>query len=1065
MMDRWITKYLVCLLTIILLLSFHPSFAQSAAEYIQQGENYQERDQLDAAELAFEQAFQSKDPDIRLQAIGGLISLALQKAELSLADSLVSRGEQMLQSPGISLASLAEFTIKKGEYFRKNSQFQQALIQHQEAARLSRDLENAAVIHADALFYIAMTFERLGSYDSSLAYLNQAYPIYLENLDTTTLKFSSIYNGMGNTHYRLNRYEEAKKYYLKSKEVAEKRLGAVSSNLAIALGNLSSIYRAEQNYPQAVASSEQALKIHRKLKDESGISSDYYALGVYRYFMGDYGRTKDYMESCIALREKLYNKKHYSLIGPYEVLGIAYEESGDYEKTLYYLKKARPVIEANFGESSLASSQNYENTALCFKNINQLDSALYYIKLANAIQVKEAAENDYVLGVHYFNYANILYLLNDLAGAREMVKRCDQVYTNLGMNTSSEYAQNLALYGKMASEEYKWTEADIWFEKALDILSLPAQPEEQIKSFLLTPNSLWLINEYSDYLYQKYQFTKDPGSLKKFENYSNIYLDLSDKFRKQFIDPYTKSILIKDNAEVYNRNIGIYHQLFQQSGDSTYLKAAYKFSEYGRASLLRDIQDDKIQAYAGLPDTILQKEGALKKKITQLNQQLLDDPASETLKKELFSAKEALNTFIDRILDEFPAYYDLKFNTSIPSLEEIKSRLDKDENLIEYMQDDTAYYALVIHPENTGLLYLGNRMLINEQIKRWKTALVNQDEETVQDAGTFLYQQLWQPLEPSLSGNRVTVIPSGPLFYLNFETLPLDPSSFLIERYNLTYALSFHLLFSESQQKEGNTIFAIAPGFEDVIKEQYQTQLDSMETPDPEFLNTVRQPWSLKLISYLKRKFSPFTLIGTKATESNVKANIQKGKVLYFGTHAIANPSDPLRSKLVLAKEMGLQKEDGYLHAYEFFGLPLEAELAILNACESGLGNLQAGEGMISLAYSLHFAGCPSTVMSLWKVDEKISTGITQSLIDYLDQGYAKSEALRQAKLDYLEVADPMLRQPFYWGGMVMMGKDGPVELKKKPFTWLILLPLIVGVIIYFRWKRTRNFKAKPNPS
>ncbi|MEZ4949999.1 MAG: CHAT domain-containing protein [Saprospiraceae bacterium] len=91
--------------------------------------------------------------------------------------------------------------------------------------------------------------------------------------------------------------------------------------------------------------------------------------------------------------------------------------------------------------------------------------------------------------------------------------------------------------------------------------------------------------------------------------------------------------------------------------------------------------------------------------------------------------------------------------------------------------------------------------------------------------------------------------------------------------------------------------------------------------------------------------------------------------MLYFGTHAIADAEDPLRSKLVLAKDF--EGEDGYLHAYELLGLPIEADLAVLNACESGLGNIQKGEGMISLSYSLQFAGCPSTVMSLWKVDEK----------------------------------------------------------------------------------------------
>lgn len=1054
-MHRRTTKWFIYLFAGLLMFTFRKMEAQSAKALVEQGKEYAEKDQLEEARLAYEEAFQNQEPNFRLQAINGLLGLAIQKTELSLADSLLLIGEQIIQNQEIPLLDIYEFKIKKGEFYRKNSQFQEALEQHREVVRRSKDLENSPLIYADALFYTGMTFERLGSYDSSLFYVQQAYPIYQKNLDTTSLKFANIYNGMGNTYYRLNQYEEAKEFYLKSKEIAENRLGRVSSNLAIALGNLSNISRAEEDYTQAVAYSEEALKIHRALDDESGISYDFYALGVYHYFLGDYGRTKDYMEACIALREKLYSKQHSSLIGPYEVLGIAFEESGNYEKTLFYLAKARPIIEANFGKNSLAESNNFENTAICFQNIGKLDSARYYIKLANAIQVREAIANDYSLGVHYFNYANILYLSNDFKEARKKLEKAAEIYRNLGMITSTEYAQNLALYGLMAAEENNWQEADAWFDKALKIIRLPEELPDQNLSFQLTPNSLWLINEYSKYLYKKYQKNGAPEDLKKFEDYSSAYLDLSDKFRKQFIDPYTKSILTKDNAEVYNRNVGIYYQLYRQSGNADYLRAAYNFSEYGRATLLRDIQDDKIQSYAGLPDSILQKEGNLKRKIAQLNQQLLDEPESAEVKQKLFSAKEDLNQYIDHALDAYPAYYDLKFNSSIPSLVEMQSSLKPGENLIEYMQDDTAYYALVLHPDTVALLQLGSCDSINGQIQQWKSAVVNQDIETLYQSGQYLFRQLWQPLERSLSGSRVTLIPCGPLFYLNFEALPLTNSTYLIEKYNVSYGLSFHVLFSKNYQKKGKTIIAIAPGFEDGIKQQYLTQLDTLDTPDQEFLKTVRQPWSLKLASYLNKKFSPLTLTGSRATESNVKANIQKGKILYFGTHAIANAEDPLRSKLVLAKEIGAQKEDGYLHAYEFFGLPLDAELAVLNACESGLGNLQAGEGMISLAYSLHYAGCPSTVMSLWKVDEKISTGITQAFIDYLNKGFPKSEALRKAKLDYLERADPLLRQPFYWGGMVLMGKDGTVDIKKKSNFWLIFLALgLAGALFFYWWQR-----------
>jgi CHAT domain-containing protein len=473
------------------------------------------------------------------------------------------------------------------------------------------------------------------------------------------------------------------------------------------------------------------------------------------------------------------------------------------------------------------------------------------------------------------------------------------------------------------------------------------------------------------------------------------------------------------------------------------------------------LQDEKIESYAGIPDSVLIREKALKKELAQLNQQLLESPNTPEVKQALFEAKEAFNQHVEATREAYPKYHELKFQSSIPSLSSIQNQLPADLQLVEYMQDDTAYYALLIGKQKAQWFYLGEADAINRQVRNWKEAIIRREEQLLPALASELYKVLWHPLEAYLTRENITIVPYGPLFYLNFETLRDDEGRFLIQRYNLSYALSFNLLLSKEEVESSGLIMAIAPGFEEEIKLRYQQQLDSLEALDKAYLRTVRQPWSRKLAEKLNRQFSSRIYTGLEATESNIKAQLQEGKVLYFGTHAIADPDDPLRSKLVLSKEIGPQQEDGYLHAYELYGIPLEAELAVLNACESGLGSLQAGEGMISLAYSIHYAGCPSTVMSLWKVDEKISTRITETFLSYLQQGLTKSQALRQAKLDYLESADAQLQHPFYWGGMVLMGQDGEVVLQKSTGNyWWILIPglLLAATGVYlFRKKNHIN--------
>lgn len=1050
---------------ILLLLIPCLSFGQSPEELLEKGRKYYNLDQIDSARLSYNQAFKLGNPDVQIQAIGGLISTSLLRAELSAADSLIELGDRLIQEKKPALDAVCQYKIRKGEYYRSSSQFQKALTQHKEVVGLSKDLKGDPLIFADALYYTALTFERLAEYDSSLFYVDQAYSIYEEHLDTNSVKFGNISNGMGVCYYRANRFKEAKQFYLKSKAIAEAQLGPVSTDLAMALSNLSSISRAEEKYKEAVAYTDQALRIYRALKDESGISSAYYSLGVYHYFLGDYGRTKDYLEACIEIRERLYAPNHYSLIGPYQVLGIAFEENGDYDKTLFYLKKARPIILHNFGPGSIDEGFNYENTSICYKNIGKLDSSLLYMQLSNQILNPLLPEKDYSMGVHYFNYANIHYLLNNRDQARFFLQKSTGIYRQLGLTNSSEFAQSLGLQALMLGEEKKWAEADAIFEQALALIRLPENLQEDDIIFELGPNSLWLLNEYSDYLYKKYRSTEQAEVLQQFEHYSGIYLDLSDKFRQQFIDPYTKSILIKDNAEVYNRNVGIYSGLYRKTGKQAYLEAAFNFSEYGRTCLLRDLQDDKIVSYAGIPDSVLLKEQELKKNISQLRQQLLDQPDSPGIKKDLFDTKEALNRHVQNTLESNPRYYDLKFNANMPSLEDVQAQMTENETFVEYMQDDTAFYALVIRSDFSELYYLASRPAVEKAIINWKEQIVKQETRSLNASGFYLYQTLWQPLQQALNNQQITILPAGMLFYLNFETLPTGQKAerFLIHDYNISYALSLNIHFSKIKAPTKGSLIAVAPGFEEEIKQQYQYQLDSMDRIDQEYLQTVRQPWSLKMAQKLKKKFSDQVYTGIQATEANIKKSIQKGKIILFGTHAIADSDDPLRSKLVLAKEVGEQKEDGYLHAYELYGIPLEAELAVLNACESGIGSLQAGEGMISLAYSIHYAGCPSTVMSLWKVDEKISTQITESFMQNLSDGYTKSEALRRAKLQYLESAESILQHPFYWGGMVLMGKDGELSIKeKKPYWyWILGVGVILGILFaYGRWRSGSEISA-----
>src|SRR6185295_4675659 len=108
--------------------------------------------------------------------------------------------------------------------------------------------------------------------------------------------------------------------------------------------------------------------------------------------------------------------------------------------------------------------------------------------------------------------------------------------------------------------------------------------------------------------------------------------------------------------------------------------------------------------------------------------------------------------------------------------------------------------------------------------------------------------------------------------------------------------------------------------------------------------------------------------VGAEAREEVLKAESTKYRILQLATHGVINNASPMYSHLVLAQSKDA-KDDGLLEAWEIMQLDLKADLAILSACETARGRIGAGEGVIGLAWALFVAGCPSIIVSQWKVD------------------------------------------------------------------------------------------------
>src|SRR5262249_44243451 len=128
-------------------------------------------------------------------------------------------------------------------------------------------------------------------------------------------------------------------------------------------------------------------------------------------------------------------------------------------------------------------------------------------------------------------------------------------------------------------------------------------------------------------------------------------------------------------------------------------------------------------------------------------------------------------------------------------------------------------------------------------------------------------------------------------------------------------------------------------------------------------------------VENIARLYPPATvtlLTGDKASESMVKANLSRHKILHFAAHAFIDEGHPEFSGLAFSRPMDPGSDDnGILQVYEILNLRIRADLVVLSACDTGLGKGMEGEGLVGLTQAFLYAGARGLVVSLWPVQDR----------------------------------------------------------------------------------------------
>ena len=319
-----------------------------------------------------------------------------------------------------------------------------------------------------------------------------------------------------------------------------------------------------------------------------------------------------------------------------------------------------------------------------------------------------------------------------------------------------------------------------------------------------------------------------------------------------------------------------------------------------------------------------------------------------------------------------------------------------------------------------------------------------------------LYNLLLAPVE-EIIGERLVILVDGLLSSIPFDALlyqandvtsnELSKYPFLIYKHQISFAYSLVDLASPkhfNKQADKQEILAYAPSFDghsvmDVTARQRYLGPIAGNIPEVRAIARI-SPTSLR--------------IGKKANVDNFLVEAEQYNIIHLATHAKANGIRGEYSFLAFANTKD-SIEDELLYAACLTALPLRAEMVVLSACEGGIPNTEDDEKKITLAQAFHRAGAKSTLTTLWRIDDYSASVIMPSFYNNLKKGLPKDEALRNAKLAFLQEQKGPRVHPFYWSPFIFHGDMKAVKLEEKMYNkpWKSIMLGVILIILMIKFK------------
>lgn len=930
------------------------------------------------------------------------------------------------------LAAYYELTDKYTEASR-------LLITAKDIAQMKYDNED--VVYANELIHLAKLQIKLGDYEKAEANINEALPIYdmkknktddnlayqinaietqaklfgikglfdeaEENLSRTKKMILrakiplsnelSTAEELSSLFIQLGKYSQTEELINKLLPEYERLYGKESLRLIDPLVNKSRILLAKGDYTEADKIGQRAHNIALKTYGENSTktAATYQLLADIYYQLGDYEKAVDNYRKALVNMERQFGRNHVIVAKVLSQLALAQFYGGgnkdEIEKNMF---EARDIVADKLGKDNPQYAELLKNLAVLYISKKQYDLAFNSLTIAaNIWQQKTGTKRNINAASIYLLTGDVYYQMKNFPKAEEFYNKSKDLYERFFSASHPEYVKLLSRLSRVhyMTKDYKRARQRI--EQAL--------------------------NNYQDFIKKYFPALSEREKAKywntikgDFEFYNTLALGRIEEFRDLSDQVYNYQLLTK--AILLNSSIKI------------------------RERILNSTNEELKQLFAEW----LRKKELLTLSLSMSPQQLAENEIDPVL---LTQEVEKL----ERHLSQQSELFGQSFENKKITFDDVKKSLKPNEVAIEMVRfryfdhnftDSIIYAAIYIKPDmkKPAPIILGNgKSMEGRYFRLYRNSIINEIEDNTS------YGIYWEPIQKEL-GQTSTIYLSADGIYnqINLEALLMPNGKYVLDNSNIVLVSNTRDLYlrriKSLQRAENKAAMFGNPAF-------YITA-SRADAPISQLPGTEKEISQLKFL-LSQKGWKTEDYIETTATEERIK-ELNNPKVFHVATHGFYKPASDLNAEIELeGNEAALSRnpllrsgllltgagdlldktdynfnmDNGILTAYEAMNLNLDqTDLVVLSACETGLGEVEAGEGVFGLQRAFLVAGAKVLIMSMFKVDDEA----TQKLMLKFYQKWLNTGKMRESFTEAKKELRNEYPEPIYWGAFIMIGLE-----------------------------------------